>query len=337
MTEQESSRAAAPRDERVVTFGGAQEGSAPARDAAPTDAVDAAPRPSQAASSASDGTTPRSKRRALQWGAVIGAAAIVAAVAVGVALANGGALQPAADDPSAPSASQQASEGSNAAELATTAASESAEPADEQPESEASATSEAATPAAPAEDGESGTAQGASTAGVAAQGGSTGMPSANAQSSAGGTGAAGGAGSPSAPSSPGASDGASAGSEGGTASNGQQQESPQTPPAEEPAMQTVVARIESSAADGSVSFDGTVDYVEGMTVFDVLKATGVPYNAKTTSFGVYVSAIGGMAEKDFGPQSGWKYSVNGEVVMTAANNCAVQPGDVVLWFYTTTG
>ncbi len=335
MTEQESSRAAAPRDERVVTFGGAQEGSAPARDGAPTDAVDAAPRPSQAASSASDGTTPRSKRRALQWGAVIGAAAIVAAVAVGVALANGGALQPAADDPSAPSASQQASGGSDAAEPAASAASESAEPADEQPESEASATSEAATPAAPAEDGESGTAQGVSNAGAAAQGGSAGTPSASAQPSAG---SAGGASAPSAPGGTDASNGASAGSEGGTApSGGQQQETPQTPPAQEPAAQTVTAQVDSSAVGGSVSFDGTVEYREGMTVFDVLVETGLPYNAESSAFGIYVSAIGGLAEKDGGSQSGWKYSVNGEVVMVSASACTVQPGDVVKWFYTTVG
>lgn len=302
MTEVESNTAFELRDDRVVTFGGAQETGAAAGDDAAENASHDAAEPSQVEPGAPSETTPRSQRRALRWGAIIGAAAIVAAVAVGVALANGGAFQPAADDASAPSASQQASEGSKAAEPATTAASENAEPADEQPESQAAATSS------------------------------------NAQSSAGGTGAAGGASSPSAPSSPGASGGASAGSEGGSApSGGQQQETPQTPPAEEPAAQTVTAQVDSSAVGGSVSFDGTVEYREGMTVFDVLVETGLPYNAESSAFGVYVSAVGGLAEKDHGSQSGWKYSVNGEVVMVSASACTVQPGDVVKWFYTTVG
>ena len=332
MTEVESNTAFELRDDRVVTFGGAQETGAAAGDDAAENASHDAAEPSQVEPGAPSETTPRSQRRALRWGAIIGAAAIVAAVSVGVALANGGAFQPAADDASAPSASQQASEGSKAAEPATTAASENAEPADEQPESQAAATSEAASPAAPAEGSDG------STAGAATQSGSMGAPSSNAQSSAGGTGAAGGASSPSAPSSPGASGGASAGSEGGSApSGGQQQETPQTPPAEEPAAQTVTAQVDSSAVGGSVSFSGTVEYREGMTVFDVLVETGLPYNAESSAFGIYVSAIGGLAEKDGGSQSGWKYSVNGEVVMVSASACTVRPGDVVKWFYTTVG
>lgn len=329
MTEAESNTASEPRDERVVTFGGAQMAGAAAGDGAAENAARDATGSSQAEPGAPSETTPSSKRRALRCGAIIGAAAIVAAVAVGVALANGGAFQPAADDASVPSVSQQASEGSKAAEPSTTATSESAEPADEQPESEATATSEAASPAAPAE--------GSDAAAAVTQGGSMGAPSSNAQSSAGDTGGAGGASSPSAPSSPGSSGGASAGSEGGTASNGQQQGSPQTPPAEEPAVQTVTVQVDSSAVGGSVSFDGTVEYREGMTVFDVLVETGLPYNAESSAFGIYVSAIGGLAEKDGGSQSGWKYSVNGEVVMVSASACTVQPGDVVKWFYTTVG
>ena len=102
-------------------------------------------------------------------------------------------------------------------------------------------------------------------------------------------------------------------------------------------MQTVTVQVDSSSAGGGVSFEGTVEYREGMTVFDVLAETGLSYNAESSAFGVYVSAVGGLAEGDHGSQSGWTYSVNGEVVMVSASARTVQPGDVVKWFYTTVG
>ena len=72
-----------------------------------------------------------------------------------------------------------------------------------------------------------------------------------------------------------------------------------------------------------------------MTAYDALAETGVSYNATTSAFGMYVTAIAGLAEKDHGPQSGWKYSVNGAVPQTSASSYVLQPGDVVRWFYAT--
>ena len=72
-----------------------------------------------------------------------------------------------------------------------------------------------------------------------------------------------------------------------------------------------------------------------MTAYDALVETGVSYNATTSAFGMYVTAIAGLAEKDHGPQSGWKYSVNGAVPQTSASSYVLQPGDVVRWFYAT--
>ncbi|MDI6907871.1 MAG: S-layer homology domain-containing protein [Thermoanaerobacterales bacterium] len=54
----------------------------------------------------------------------------------------------------------------------------------------------------------------------------------------------------------------------------------------------------------------------------------------TTGFGGgYVVAIDGLAEKDYGPSSGWIYVVNGDVPSAAADNCPLEDGDDVLWRY----
>ena len=46
-----------------------------------------------------------------------------------------------------------------------------------------------------------------------------------------------------------------------------------------------------------------------------------------------MSAIGGLAEKEYPGESGWKFSVNGEVIMRACDSVVLQDGDVVRWFY----
>lgn len=139
------------------------------------------------------------------------------------------------------------------------------------------------------------------------------------------------AGQPAAP----AQDAAQSAPEAGPAPAPQPEPAPEADP-EEPATQTIALSIDGSAAGGGMVFDGTVDFHEGMTVYDALVATGVSYNARNSAFGMYVSAIGGMAEKDHGPESGWKYSVNGVVVGTSASTCTLHLGDVVRWFYTLT-
>lgn len=110
-----------------------------------------------------------------------------------------------------------------------------------------------------------------------------------------------------------------------------QPELPQTPP-----VQTISIRIESSAADGSVNYQSTIEFKEGMTPFDALVATGISYNATPSAFGIYVSAIGGLAEMQYGPQSGWKYHINGIEPSIASSSYVLKPGDEVLWFYALT-
>ena len=58
-------------------------------------------------------------------------------------------------------------------------------------------------------------------------------------------------------------------------------------------------------------------------------------NARGSQYGLYVSAIGGLAEKEHGGKSGWVYSVNGVSPMTSCANYVLSDGDAVSWFYVT--
>lgn len=98
---------------------------------------------------------------------------------------------------------------------------------------------------------------------------------------------------------------------------------------------TVYVSVSSSAVGNPVSGGGTFTFNQGATVYDALCACGLSMNASNTGYGIYVSAIGGLAEKEHGGHSGWMYSVNGAVPMTACNNYVLLNGDSVSWYYVT--
>lgn len=102
---------------------------------------------------------------------------------------------------------------------------------------------------------------------------------------------------------------------------------------------TVSVLVDSSAADGSVSGSGTYTLEAGATPFDALKALTSSIEYSTSGMGVYVEAIGGLRENDsrFSGTTGWKYSVNGEVIMQSCSSYALHDGDTVVWYYTVTG
>lgn len=100
-----------------------------------------------------------------------------------------------------------------------------------------------------------------------------------------------------------------------------------------PAAVTVSVTVDSSAADGRVSGGANPTFEQGATVYDALMACGLSINASSTPLGIYVNAIGGLAEKEYPGESGWKYSVNGEVIMRSCDSVVLQDGDVVHWFY----
>lgn len=98
---------------------------------------------------------------------------------------------------------------------------------------------------------------------------------------------------------------------------------------------TVYVSVSSSAVGNPVSGGGTFTFNQGATVYDALCACGLSMNASNTGYGIYVSAIGGLAEKEHGGHSGWMYSVNGAVPMTACSNYVLLNGDSVSWYYVT--
>ena len=93
--------------------------------------------------------------------------------------------------------------------------------------------------------------------------------------------------------------------------------------------------VTSSAVGNPVSSSGTFTFNEGATVYDALRALGLSVNAYGTSYGTYVAAIGGLAEKEHGGTSGWMYSVNGTTPMTACSNYVLSNGANVVWYYVT--
>lgn len=93
--------------------------------------------------------------------------------------------------------------------------------------------------------------------------------------------------------------------------------------------------VTSSAVGNPVSAGGTYTFNEGATVYDALCALGLSVNAHGSSYGTYVAAIGGLAEKQYGGTSGWMYSVNGSTPMTACSNYVLSNGDNVVWYYVT--
>ncbi|WP_418739752.1 DUF4430 domain-containing protein [Enorma sp.] len=102
---------------------------------------------------------------------------------------------------------------------------------------------------------------------------------------------------------------------------------------QQPQTVTVSVSIDSSSVGSPVSASGTYTFEPGATAYDALCALGVSVNAGNSGFGVYVSAIGGLAEKEHGATSGWLYTVNGTQPATAASNYELSDGDVVRWVY----
>lgn len=142
----------------------------------------------------------------------------------------------------------------------------------------------------------------------------------------------------SAPSGSAPSASASSGGAAGSASGSQSSPAPGAPSSgsaaspSRPARITVSITVDGSRA-GAGSSSATLSLQSGSTVYDALAASGVSYNAKSTGYGMYVSSIAGLAEKDHGGMSGWLYSVNGVVPNYACSSYELSDGDSVYWWY----
>ena len=133
----------------------------------------------------------------------------------------------------------------------------------------------------------------------------------------------------------GASSGGGQSSDGASSSNGGNASSGGQGGSQESNYVTVTVSVTSSAVGNPVSSGGTFTFNEGATVYDALCALGLSVNAHGSSYGTYVAAIGGLAEKEHGSTSGWMYSVNGVTPMTACSNYVLSNGDNVVWYYVT--
>lgn len=96
---------------------------------------------------------------------------------------------------------------------------------------------------------------------------------------------------------------------------------------------TVSVSVSSSAADGRVSGSAHPTFKKGATAYDALCATGLSVSTKSSQYGLYVSAIGGLAEFEYGGKSGWMYSVNGSAPNVSRGKYVLKDGDTVSWYY----
>ena len=131
------------------------------------------------------------------------------------------------------------------------------------------------------------------------------------------------------------SSGSGSASGGGSASNSGGASAGNQDGSQQPGYVTVTVSVTSSAVGNPVSSSGTFTFNKGATVYDALCALGLSVNARGTSYGTYVAAIGGLAEMEHGDKSGWMYSVNGTTPMTACSNYVLSNGDNVVWYYVT--
>ena len=122
---------------------------------------------------------------------------------------------------------------------------------------------------------------------------------------------------------------------GGSASNGGGASADSQGGSQQPGYVTVTVSVTSSAVGNPVSSGGTFTFNKGATAYDALCALGLSVNAHGSSYGTYVAAIGGLAEKEHGGTSGWMYSVNGVTPNTACSNYVLSNGDNVVWYYVT--
>lgn len=189
----------------------------------------------------------------------------------------------------------------------------------EEPVSAGSGSAEAAD--APAADDASDAADGSADAS-----GQDAGASADGSASSTGTGAAftsGGSPSSSSSSSGGGSSNSSGGSQGSSGGS-------QTPSDDRRDTVTVTVTISSDVVGGSVSGGGTFTFEKGATAYDALCACGLSVNASDSAYGIYVSAIGGLAAE--GTQ-GWNYAVNGVTPGMSSSYYELSDGDTVDWFY----
>ena len=89
--------------------------------------------------------------------------------------------------------------------------------------------------------------------------------------------------------------------------------------------------------DGYILSNKKMTVSKGDTVYDVLKEAcsenGIRLTASNSTFGIYVSGINNIDEKDCGKNSGWTYWVNGNMPMVTCGKYTVNNGDEIKFSY----
>ncbi|MEG0318721.1 MAG: DUF4430 domain-containing protein [Niameybacter sp.] len=67
---------------------------------------------------------------------------------------------------------------------------------------------------------------------------------------------------------------------------------------------------------------------------DGLKANKLAFQTGGSGAGTYITSIGGLAQQDNGPLSGWLYKVNNTFPDEGPSVYKVKPGDLITWIYT---
>lgn len=121
-------------------------------------------------------------------------------------------------------------------------------------------------------------------------------------------------------------------------------ETPAPTPSPAPQAEAVVPEAPktvhiSVSGQGKTFLDKDIDIEESMTVLNATlsaaEAVGLPVDYSGGKSSAYIKGIGGLYEKDYGPTSGWVYSVNGVRVSKSCGKCLLMPGDRVAWTYLT--
>lgn len=93
-------------------------------------------------------------------------------------------------------------------------------------------------------------------------------------------------------------------------------------------------------SSGYIMSNKTVEFSDGETVYDVLSracsSSGIQMEASyTPAYGsYYIEGINNLYEFDCGPDSGWKYKVNGWFPNYGCSSYTLSDGDNIVWCYT---
>lgn len=105
----------------------------------------------------------------------------------------------------------------------------------------------------------------------------------------------------------------------------------------DPIVETISIQVSIKGVDGAVFVQEAAQVEKGYSAFDALSLTCTKYGMpiQTSGFGkfVYVQAINGLKEKDYGAKSGWKYNINNAYVSSSSGAYILQENDIMEWYY----